>query len=242
MKINKAVILAAGKGERLKNITGEIPKPMINFKGKPLLQHNVELCRKFNINEIYINTHYLADKISKYFGDGTDFGVSITYSNEPELLGTAGALKNISKLYWENISKEPFFVIYGDNYSRYNLSLLTEKYNSSGHASIIAFHYREDVSESGVAEFNSDDSIIKFIEKPKPGSTDSHWVNAGIYLLRPDIIDFIPDGFSDFGKDIFPRLLENKVPLYGVRDKAAVFAFDTPEMYSRFIKSDEIKK
>ncbi len=84
--------------------------------------------------------------------------------------------------------------------------------------------------------------LVKFIEKPKPGVTDSHWVNAGIYLLRPDIIDFIPDGFSDFGKDIFPRLLEKKIPLYGVRDETAVFAFDTPEMYSRFINSNEIKK
>jgi NDP-sugar pyrophosphorylase family protein len=238
----KAVILAAGKGERLKNIAGEIPKPMIYFKGKPLLQHNIELCKKFGIKDIYINTHHLANKISEYLGDGTDFGVNIKYSNEAELLGTAGAVKIISKMYWDVPSGEPFFVIYGDNYSRYNLGLLIEKYNSKEQANVIAFHYREDVSESGVAEFNSVDGIVKFIEKPKPRDTDSHWVNAGIYLLRPDIIDFIPDGFSDFGKDIFPRLLEKKIPLYGVRDETAVFAFDTPEMYSRFINSNEIKK
>lgn len=232
----KAVILAAGKGERLKNITGEIPKPMINYKGKPLLQHNIELCKKFGIKDIYINTHHLADKILGYFGKGDDFGVSIKYSNEKDLLGTAGAVKKIANEFWKTPLEDPFFVIYGDNYSQYDLGLLVEKYNSIAGSNVIAFHHREDVSESGVAEFNENGSIVKFIEKPKPGETDSRWVNSGIYLFSPDIIDFISDGFSDFGKDVFPLLLEKYIPLYGVRDESAVLAFDTPELINKNLK------
>ncbi len=97
----KAVILAAGKGERLSEITQKIPKPMIEFKGKPLLQHNIELCKKFGIEDIYINLHHLPDKIRDYFGNGERFGVNIKYSYEKELLGTAGAVRRIAREQWK---------------------------------------------------------------------------------------------------------------------------------------------
>ena len=96
----QAIILAAGKGERLKEITQSIPKPMIEFNGKPILQYNIELCKKYNINEIYINIHHLPEKITDYFGNGERFGVNIKYSYEEELLGTAGAVKKIAKDYF----------------------------------------------------------------------------------------------------------------------------------------------
>jgi mannose-1-phosphate guanylyltransferase / phosphomannomutase len=109
----KAVILAAGKGDRLKNVTSQIPKPMIEFRGKPILEHNINLCKRYGVSELCINTHHLHQKIREYFGDGSKFGVSINYSYESELLGTSGAVKNFSKF----LGNEPFFVIYGDNYS-----------------------------------------------------------------------------------------------------------------------------
>jgi len=85
----RAVLLAAGMGERLREIVQTIPKPMIMYDGKPILQHNIELCRQYGVKEIYINTHHLAENIMEYFGDGARFGVKIYYSYEPELLGTS---------------------------------------------------------------------------------------------------------------------------------------------------------
>jgi NDP-sugar pyrophosphorylase family protein len=230
----KAIILAAGKGERLSSITQTIPKPMILFKGKPLLQYNIELCRSYEVEEIYINVHHLAGQITDYFGDGSKFGVNIEYSFEEELLGTSGAVKKIVRDYWGNFH-ESFFVIYGDNYSNYNLNSLKQKANGTNSIVTIAFHYRKDTMHSGVAEFNKNQRILKFIEKPKPGESESHWVNAGIYYLRSDILKYIPDGNSDFAKEIFPKLLEKKIPLYGVLQNIDLLAFDTPEMYTQNI-------
>ena len=257
----KAIILAAGKGERLKEITQSIPKPMIEFKGKPVLQYNIELCKRFGIKEIYINLYHLPGKITEYFGDGKEFGVDINYSFEEELLGTAGAVKKIVKDFW-NIpalqhsntppkgvlrttlqSSNPFYVIYGDQISGFDLRLLKEKYdelinNNKECLGVVAFHYREDIIHSGVAELDDDMRIVRFIEKPKAGETESRWVNAGVYYLSPRILEYIDDGFSDFGKQIFPFLINNHFPLYGVCGRKEVSVFDTPEMYAKLISKE----
>ena len=222
----KAIILAAGKGERLKGTVDTIPKPMIKYQGKPILQHNIELCREFGIREVLINTHHLAEVIRSYFGDGSAFGVNIHYSFEEKILGTAGALNN----FRDYLGEEEFFVLYGDNFSKFDLSTLRKEFDNHQCIGVIAFHYREDVSQSGVGEFAPDGRILRFLEKPKPGTTDSHWVNAGIYYLSPQILNYIPQGFSDFGKDIFPILLRNNIPVYGVCNDTEVKAFDTIEM------------
>ena len=229
----KAVILAAGKGERLKDVTSSIPKPMIEYQGKPILQHNIELCKRYGVDEIFINTHHLHEIIQNYFSDGEKFGSHISYSVEESLLGTSGAL-NSFKLH---LMDSPFFVIYGDNISDYDLNSL--KIMSEQHHSIavIGFHYREETSQSGIAEFADDGRITRFIEKPKSGESNSHWVNAGVYYLQPEIFKYIPEGFSDFAKDIFPHLLELEIPIYGVCVDTKVKAFDTPEMFQQSINS-----
>jgi NDP-sugar pyrophosphorylase family protein len=255
----RAILLAAGKGERLGEITKNLPKPMILVKGKPILQHNIELCRRNQITDIYINLHHLSNVIMDFFQDGKKFGVNINYSFEKELLGTSGAVRKIAEEFWNHKSlnnqtalptygtftsshchhvtlspnDENFFVLYGDNYSNYDLASLKKKSIRTNSIATIAFHYREDVSTSGVAEFDKNGSILSFIEKPKPGQTNSHWVNAGIYLCKFEIIQHIPPGFSDFGKDIFPKLLDIHIPLYGVCSYASVKAFDTQEMMKK---------
>ena len=225
----KAVILAAGKGERLGEVTQRIPKPMIEYHGKPVLEHNIELCRKFGVKDLYINTHHLPDAIRAYCGDGSKWGVSIQYSFEPQLLGTSGAVKNFEKA----LAREPFFVLYGDNYSAFDLSSLQQMQEKCSAVGVIAFHWREDTSSSGVAEFTNENRITRFIEKPKAGESESHWVNAGIYYFQREIFSHLPKGHSDFGKDIFPNLLASGTPLYGVCRKDTVLAFDTPEMFKR---------
>jgi NDP-sugar pyrophosphorylase family protein len=228
----KAVILAAGKGERLKDVTERIPKPMIVFCGKPILEHNIVLCRDYGITDLYINTHHLHEVIQDYFGDGSRFGVSIRYSFESTLLGTSGAVNNF-KSY---LGVAPFFVIYGDNYSQYDLRSLKQKREKSDALAVIGFHWRDYTTESGVAEFNEEGRVLRFIEKPKPGESNSHWVNAGVYYMQPKIHSYIPAGYSDFAKDIFPALLKSGQPLYGVCSKIDVKAFDTPDMYNTSIK------
>ncbi|MBN1549818.1 nucleotidyltransferase family protein [bacterium] len=241
----KAVILAAGKAERLGNLLGAIPKPMIKVSGKPILEHTIELCKKYGISEIYINVYHLKKIILDHFGDGSKWNVNITYMEEDYLHGTSGAVRKIAEDIWkyrpsscqqDNIVKdgrnqEPFFVLYGDNLSSFNLKSLVVKSEQTNAIATIAFHYRDDISTSGVADFNSMHRITSFIEKPKEGETSSHWVNAGIYYLKPEILNYIPHGFSDFGKDIFPLLLKKDIPLYGICDYADVIAFDTPDMY-----------
>ena len=232
----KAIILAAGKGSRLKNITHHTPKPMMLFDNKPLLQHNIELCKQHGIFEIFINTHHLPEKITEYFKDGSNFGVSINYSYEPELLGTSGAVKSFQK----QICNESFFVLYGDNVSNFNLKLLEEKNNKHIESiGTIGFHHRSDIENCGVAEFSQENKITRFIEKPKREATLSRWVNSGVYFLKPQLFDFIPEGFSDFGKNIFPELLKQKKSLYGVCCNTKVLAFDT-EILAKQSKKEQL--
>ena len=229
----KAIILAAGKGERLKNLTSELPKPMIVFKGKPILQHNIELCRRYGVDELFINTHHKPQAIQGHFGDGRRFGVKIQYSFEESLLGTSGAVKHFQPA----LGKSPFFVIYGDNYSQYNLDSLRGMADETKSLAVIGFHWREDTESSGVAEFAADGRVTQFIEKPKLGENKSHWVNAGVYYLQPGIFLYIPDGVSDFAKVVFPKMLASGITLYGVCSREQVVAFDTPEQYNRTLNS-----
>lgn len=224
----KAIILAAGLGSRLGDITKNIPKPMIKLDGKPILEHNINLCKKYGITDIYINLYHLPNIIMDYFGNGNKFGVKIYYNVEEKLFGTSGSVKNIFEKF--NFNNEPFYVIYGDNYSNFNLNDL--KTNSLGK---IAFHYREDVENSGVAEFNNTNRIIKFIEKPKPNETNSKWVNAGIYYFQSKIINYIPNGYSDFAKNIIPNLVSlNSINIYGVKSDCFVKSIDTPSLYEKY--------
>ena len=228
----RGVILAAGRGERLKDITSGIPKPMITFRGKPLLQHNIELCREHGVTELFINTHHLPKVIRDYFGDGSAFGVHITYSFERDLLGTSGALNNFKR----ELSPDSFFVLYGDNYSTFDLAALKQESIKLNAIAVIGFHWREDTSASGVADFDANGRVTQFIEKPKSGESASQWVNAGLYFLQPEIFRHIPEGVSDFAKDVFPRLIVAGDAIYGVCRKSEVLAFDTPEMYNRSVK------
>lgn len=228
----KAVILAAGKGSRLPAVTESTPKSLILVQGKPILVHNLELCARYGITDIFINTHHLAAKITSALGDGSRYGVNIHYSFESILLGTAGALVN----FRDGLKDDRFYVLYGDNFSNYHLGKLREKLERHEALSVIGFHSREDTASSGVAEFDQEGRILRFIEKPKPGETTSHWVNAGIYYLSPEIFNFIPHGYSDFAIDIFPALLQKNIPLYGVCENTDVAAFDTPEMYEASLR------
>jgi mannose-1-phosphate guanylyltransferase / phosphomannomutase len=226
----KALILAAGKGQRLGKITSTIPKPMIRIKGKPVLQHNIELCKNAGINNIFINTHHLPEKITDYFGNGSRFGVNIKYNHEEKILGTAGALVPFKN----DLLGGPFIVIYGDNYIRFNI-LDLKKYNEKVKADIsILFHWRDDVSNSGVASFDNNNRIIDFIEKPPSIVNKSDWVNAGYYYIDNNkIFDFIRSNNCDFSLDLIPNLIKDKYKLYALKTNENLIAIDTPKLFAK---------
>ena len=222
------IILAAGRGERLGSMTLDTPKPLIQLSGKPLIVHNIEKSVAAGIRRIGINVHYLADVIRNSLGPGARFGSEITYRFEPELLGTAGAVRNFLDL----IGDESVVVVYGDNLSDIELRGLIEFHREKSSDMSIALFEKDDVSQSGVADCDPNGRMSRFVEKPPPGLALGNWVNAGIYVIEPTLLREIPEGFSDFGRDWIPRWIAEGRAIYGYKSAGRVVAIDTPEMYS----------
>jgi len=222
----KAVLLAAGKGTRLRPLTDEIPKVMVPIAGKPILEHHVEHLAGTGIREIFINLHHLPERITSYFGDGRKWGVRIRYSFEPEILGTAGAVKKLET----ELRGAPFLVVYGDNFSEFDFVDFISWSEKAGGLGTVAVFEKKDVAGSGVVDIGSGDRIERFFEKPASNEALSHWVNAGIYRFSEDILDDIPPGYSDFGHDIFPEAIKRGRKLFAYRSTEPVWAIDHPEL------------
>ena len=223
----KAFILAAGKSTRLAPLTVSIPKPMLELAGKPILEHNILMCKKAGVDEIFINLHYLPDKITDYCGDGSKYDLKITYNYEPRLLGTAGGLLYFLK--W--LQHEPYYVIYGDNYSNFELSEIKGYHNSVVSDFTIALHWVKNIKNSGFVELDKVGKVNKFIEKPKIDNITGGWVNSGLYMINPGVINALIKEKSDFSYDIIPWLVRRKKNIYGYRIKNKLWAIDTPELF-----------
>jgi mannose-1-phosphate guanylyltransferase/phosphomannomutase len=227
-RIRRAVILAAGKSTRLEGLKLGKPKPAIEVRGQPLLLRHLEQCAQAGIDEVFINLHHLPEQIRVLAGDGSRWNLKITYRFEQEPAGTAGGVKGFA----EHLRGQPFLVIYGDNYCTFGLDEIIEAHFRASpppDMSIVLFEL-ENVSQSGVAVCGPDGMIRSFIEKPGPNATDSHWVNAGIYLLEPNLLDLIPDRPSDFGYEVIPAYLAAGKRILGVKTTGRVYAVDTPEL------------
>jgi NDP-sugar pyrophosphorylase family protein len=175
---SKAMLLAAGQGTRLRPLTEKVAKCMVPVAGRPVLEHNIEWLKKFGVTDVVINLHYLPEAVTNHFGDGSRFGVRITYSLERELLGTAGAVKNAGRFF-----DGPFFVWYGDNLSTCRLDRLWESHGAGGGLATIALHYREDPTQSGIVGLDGNGRVVRFLEKPRADQIFSHWVSAGTSCL-----------------------------------------------------------
>lgn len=209
----KAMLLAAGQGTRLRPLTERIPKCMVPLSGKPLLEYTIEWLRRYDVTQIIINLYHLPEAIRGYFGDGQKWGVRITYSLEDKPLGTAGGVKNAAWFF-----DGPFFVWYGDNLSTCDLNRLYAFHQARGGIATIALYHRDDPTQSGIVALDKNDRVVRFLEKPEPQEVFSHWVSAGIFVLEPAVLDFIPaEGSPDFGRDVFPAMLAAGQPLYGHR-------------------------
>lgn len=227
----KAMILAAGQGTRLRPLTDHIPKCMVSVGGKPVLEHTIEWLRRYGVTELIINLHHLPGVVMNHLGDGIGWGVKITYSVENEPLGTAGGVKNVEWFF-----DGPFLVWYGDNLSTCDLTHLYAFHQAKDSVVTIALYYREDPTASGIVGLDKTDRITRFLEKPRPDQVFSHWVNAGIFVLEPAVLEAIPtEGSPDFGRDVFPAMLTAGQPLYGYRMSAdeGLWWIDTPEDLQR---------
>jgi mannose-1-phosphate guanylyltransferase len=214
----KAMILAAGVGSRLDPLTRTVPKPMVPVVNVPVMEHIVRLLAKHGFNDIIANTHYLADHIEDYFASHEIEGVTMTFNREAELLGTAGGLKRVQDQR-NFFDSEPFLVVGGDDLTDIDLSKMLEFHRSNGALATIALTSVEDPSQFGVVVLNGD-KIERFVEKPKPGTAPSNMVNMGVYLFDPKILDYIPSGeFWDFGKNVFPEILEKGETFCGYESK-----------------------
>jgi len=231
----KAMLLAAGLGTRLRPLTVTISKCMIPIAGKPLLEHNIGVLRNCGVTDLIVNLHHLPQTVIDHFGDGRDFGIRITYSLEPRLLGTAGAVKKT-----EHFFDGPFFVWYGDNLSTCRLDRLWRFHQSKRGVATIALHHREDPTRSGIVGLDKNDRVTRFLEKPLPDQVFSHWVNAGILVLEREAVEEIPANVvADFGSDIFPALIERGTAIFGYRMSAdeRLWWIDTAEDLARVDES-----
>ena len=228
------MVLAAGHGTRLKPLTDRIPKAMVPVGGKPILEHTIEALRRSGVEELVVNLCHLPHVVSDHLGDGGRWGVKITYSIEKEALGTAGGVKKAASFF-----DGPFFVWYGDNLSGCDLTRLYAFHRTKGGIATIALFHRDEVTASGIAGLDEDGRITCFVEKPGPEQVFSHWVNAGIYILEPEVLEAIPGaGNPDFGRDVFPALLTRGAALYGYRmsEDEGLWWIDTPEDLRRVQK------
>lgn len=204
-----AVIVAGGRGERLKPLTDKRPKAMIQIAGKPILEHILNLCKSYGITEFAFSLCYLPQKIISYFGDGSKFGVKIDYVFEDEntSLGTAGAVLGAKKFI-----KDTFIVTYGDILRELDIRKMIAHHRKNKVVATITVYKNLSSNPKSVIKLDHN-KVIKFTERPVNTTNNKKpiWSNASFYIFEPEIFDFIPSSVkSDFGHDIFPKLLVNK--------------------------------
>jgi len=205
----KAFILAAGVGTRLRPLTFQIPKPMIPLVNKPVMAHTIDNLKKHNISSIMMNLYFMPEMIVSYFGDGKKFGVDISYSKEENLLGTAGGLKKCRDFF-----DSTFVVMSGDGLSDVDITAAVDFHKKKKSLATMVLKKIDSKFEYGVTIADKNNRITNFIEKPSWSSVFSDTVNTGIYIFEPEIFRYIPDGVYDFGKDLWPKLLKSKKPIY----------------------------
>lgn len=209
----QAVVMAGGEGSRLRPLTLNRPKPMVPIANRYVMGHIVELLKRHNINDIVATLHYRSDDIQNYFRDGSNLGVTINYSTEPHPLGTAGSVKLAEKFLTR---KEPFLIISGDAVTDFDLTAIMNFHQRVGAAVTITLYHVPNPLEYGVIIVDEQGRIKRFLEKPSWGEVISDTVNTGIYVLSPQVLDYIEAGKPfDFSKDLFPILMKKGLPLYG---------------------------
>jgi mannose-1-phosphate guanylyltransferase len=222
----KAMILAAGKGTRVRPITYTTPKPMIPILQKPVMEFLVELLRSHGFNQIMVNVSHLAEEIENYFRDGQHFGVEIAYSFEGriengqlvgEAIGSAGGMRRIQD--FSPFFDDTFVVLCGDALIDLDLTAALKWHREKGAIATVVMKTVDpsEVSSYGVVVTDDEGRIQAFQEKPSVEEALSNNINTGIYIFEPEVLDYIPSGCTyDIGSDLFPKLVEIGAPFYAI--------------------------
>jgi len=223
----KAMILAAGEGTRLRPLTASLPKPMVPIVGTPLLERTLTWLSGEGVTEAAINLYHRPQSIPDYFGPEFN-GVRLHYFFEDVLKGTAGGVKSAQSV----LQDAPFFVIYGDNLISADLRRLAAFHAEHAGIGTVALFEHPNPSAAGIVGLDANSQITRFVEKPPADEIFSTLANAGVYVLDPAIFGSIPDNApSDFGRDVFPALLAQDVPLYGTPLGGYLSDTGTPAAY-----------
>lgn len=201
----KVCIMCGGEGTRLRPLTFGRPKPCIPIVNKPSIQHLVSHLSNLGFNDVVITLGYMSDAIEEALGDGSLFGVEVTYVHEKTKLGTAGSVKNAQKY----LEEQPFLVVGGDHVVDLNLLEFYREHLSNDSITTIGLISIDDPTEYGIAEIDANYQIKRFKEKPSPGEIFSNLASTGMYVCNPEVFDHIPSGEKfDFARNLFPELME----------------------------------
>ncbi|QNB45006.1 NTP transferase domain-containing protein [Thermanaerosceptrum fracticalcis] len=223
----KAIIMAGGEGTRLRPLTCVRPKPMVPLANSPVMLHTINLLKKYGFPDIGVTVQYMASNIMDYFGDGTEYGVNLRYFVENKPLGTAGSVKNAQEFL-----DETFIVISGDALTDLNLAEAVEFHKKNRALATLVLITVDNPLEYGIVITQKNGKIERFLEKPGWSEVFSDKVNTGIYILEPQVLDFIPEyTFFDFSKNLFPLLMEKGQPLYGYTANCYWCDIGNPEAY-----------
>ena len=207
----KAMILAAGEGTRLRPLTLETPKVLLPVGGVFLIEYTLSWLKSHGISQVAINLYHLGDKLEDFLGNGSHFGMNISYSTEETLLGTAGGVKRM-----EHFFDGTFVVVYGDVLTDFDLSQMIRFHQTKNSLATLALLEVPNPWDVGIVGINKRRRILSFVEKPPPGSKVGNLGSGGVYVLEKGIFNYIPsESSSDFAYDIFPKLIEFGLPVYG---------------------------
>lgn len=223
----QALILAGGEGTRLRPLTIYTPKPVVPIVNRPFLYYQIELLKRAGIKEITLSLSYQPNKIADVFGDGDETGVRIYYTVEASPLGTAGAYKNAR----EHLTQTTV-VFNGDILTDIDISAVVAYHREKKAAATIVLTPVENPTAYGLVETEADGRVRRFLEKPKPEEITCNTINAGIYVLEPHILDYIPaeEKFS-FEYQLFPALLANNESFYAFTMSSYWIDIGTPQRY-----------
>jgi D,D-heptose 1,7-bisphosphate phosphatase len=228
----KVVIIAGGKGTRIKDIAEEIPKAMIPVNGKPVLEYQVELAKRYGFTDFLFLTGHLGSKIEEYFGSGEKWDVSIVYYQEQFPLGTAGAFAEVA----DTLSSD-FWVFYGDTIMDFDMQRMLSFHQSNQSQATLFLHPNDHPEDSDLVDIDADFCISHFYPKPRENKSYRNLVNAALYILSPSVLQYIEKNKkSDFGKDILPKALAAGANLYGFVSAEYIKDMGTPERYELVCK------
>jgi mannose-1-phosphate guanylyltransferase len=225
----RAILLAGGKGTRLRPLTLHTPKPVVPIFDRPFLRYQIDLLRQVpEIDEIVLSLNYQPEKIEEVFGDGSDLGIKLSYVVEPHPLGTGGAIKFAAGDYRGG----PLVVFNGDVFTSVDLPAVIALHRERQARATIVLTPVENPTAYGLVETDAQQNVLGFLEKPSPDEITTDMINAGIYVLDPETLDRIPAGtvFS-IERGYFPSLVANKETFVAFQYRGYWIDIGTPEKY-----------